>query len=144
MVRERKSHLHSFCISELKKEYYSRIFDMCRLLPSMLPKFYHSNIDKQVPWLFNWINSLGICSGKTDIRNLTFPYNSVFDVTAWKPKKLRLKQTALYLLVAFTLKGPCSKSQESKLEALLNASFTKPVPRKLSLPYFLVFFIWST
>lgn len=136
MVRERKSHLHSFCISELKKEYYSGIFDMCRLLSSMLSKFYHSNIVKQVPWSFKWIVSLGICNGKTDIQKSKVPYNSVFYVTAWKPKKLRLKQTALYLWVAFTLKGSYGKSQESKLEALLNASFTKPVPRKLSLPYF--------
>lgn len=39
---------------------------MCRLLPSMLPKFYHSNIVKHVPWSFNWVNNLGICNGKTD------------------------------------------------------------------------------
>lgn len=37
----------------------------------------------------------------------------------------------MYLRVAFTLKGPSGKSPERKLEALLNASFTKPIPRKL-------------
>lgn len=41
----------------------------------------------------------------------------------------------MYLGVTFTLNGPYDKYQERKLEALLNASFRKPVPRF----FFLIF-----